>query len=300
MRQKYWYLGSICSVALTVVSIIACGDPSIGAEECTFDTDCSAGYICDGEEGFCVQTCATSAECNAGEICQPRASAPNGDKTCQADNTSTGECEENEECNSNELCINNVCEPINEPQDVYRYIQILDTSSGASSCESKSANGLFDAGSDIFSATLLNSDNEVIGYALATDYNAGTGRVDTADSGILDGNPRNLDARSCPAAEGGSGFRSDSVVSLGCGGYLLVGFQGNNGQLVNITNGMRIEVGEYAPTCNSSGGDSAGSDRYVINVCLDTDTAANLSATSCTRQLGSAAGGNNIVTVNGL
>lgn len=301
MRQKYWYLGSICSVAMTVVSIIACGDPSLsGEEECTFDTDCSAGYICDGESGFCVQTCATSAECNADEVCQPRASTPNGDKTCQADNTSTGECEDNEECNSNEVCVNNSCEPINEPQDVYRYIQIQDTSSGNSSCNSKTENGLFDAGSDIFSATLLNSGGQVIGYALAIDYVQGTGNIDTADSSILDGGPRNLDSRTCPASDGTSGFRSDSVVSLGCGGHLLIGFQGDNGQLVNITNGMQVEVGEYAPFCNKNGGDTAGSDRYVVNICLDTASAANLSDDSCTRQLGSAAGGNNIVTVNGL
>lgn len=300
MRQKYWYLGSICSVAMTVVSILACGDTAL-QEECTFDEDCSAGYICDGESGFCVQTCASNEECNAGEICAPRASAPNGDKTCQADpNVNNGECQDNEDCNSNEICINNACIVPNQPTDIYRYVQILDTSSGSSSCDSKTENGLFDAGSDIFSATLLNSSNEVIGYGLTVDYVEGSGRIDTTDSGILDGNPPNIDSRTCPTSDGTSSFRRDSVVSLGCGGYLLVGFQGLNGQLVNLDNGMKIEVGEYAPFCNKNGGSTTGTDTYIVNICLDTDAAANQNTTSCTKQVGSQTGGVNIVTVSGL
>jgi hypothetical protein len=299
MRQKYWYLGSICSVAMTVASILACGDTAL-QEDCTFDEDCSAGYICDGAEGFCVQTCASDTECSSGEICAPRASAPNGDKTCQADpNVNNGDCQDNEDCNSNEICINNACVVPNQPTDIYRYIQILNTSSGSDSCDSKTSNGLFDAGSDIFMVTLLDSSGTAIGYAEAIDYEQGSGRVDTTDFGILDGNPPNVDNRDCPAAEGGTSFRTDSVVSLGCGGYLLLGFKGTNG-LVNIENGMQIFVGEYAPICNQNGTNPTGSDTYVVSICTDTDAASNQNVSSCTKQVGGRSGGNSVVTVSGL
>lgn len=303
MRQKYWYLGSICSVALTVASIIACGgDPSL-QEECLMDTDCSIGTICDGELGFCVALCNDDSECAAGEICEPRASAPGStEKVCQSDpgnNNNNMQCTDNEECNTDEICQNGSCVQIG-PTTIYRYIVIEDVSSGNSSCNSTTANGLKDAGSDIFSVELLDSQGQAIGYGQAINYEPGTGDIDTSDFGILDGQPRNVDARECPAAEGGSSFRIDSVVSLGCGGHLLLNFSGSNGQPVNLENGFEIFVGEYAPVCNQSGGSSDGSDRYQVSICTDTDSASNQSITSCTRQIGNAQGGNGNFRISGL
>lgn len=303
MRQKYWYLGSICSVAMTVASIIACGgDPSLGEEECTLDIDCSFG-VCDNETGYCVDTCLSDTDCLAGEICQTRPSAPGStDKTCQADpdsNNNSGQCQDNEDCNADEVCLNSVC-TVTTPQNLYRYIQVLDTSSGDSSCNSTTSNGLKDAGSDIFSVELLDSQSQVIGYGRTLFYEEGTGEIDTTDYGIFDGSARNVDARQCPVAEGGTSFRRDSVVSLGCGGYMIMEFVGSDRQAVNIDNGMTVVVGEYAPICNQSGGSSTGSDRYTVNVCTDNDSTSNGSDSSCTTSLGGSLGGNGDFTIRGL
>lgn len=293
MRQKYWYLGSICTVAMTVASIIACGgDPSL-QEECTFDDECSFG-VCDTETGFCVDTCLSDSDCAQGEICDVRPNAPGTtDKTCQIDpnNNNNGQCQDNEDCNANEVCVSGACVPTQQ-EEIYRYIMIEDTSTGRDSCESRTSNGLYDAGSDIFAVELLDAQGQVIGYGQTVDYREGSGRIDTTDFGILDGTPRNVDQRDCPVAVDGTSFRTDSVVSLGCGGHLLLSLTGSNGQPVSLQNGMSIFVGEYAPVCNQNAGSSTGSDRYTVNVCLDTDSAANQSVSSCTRQLGSPIGGN--------
>lgn len=306
MRQKYWYLGSICTVAMTVASILACGgDPSL-QEECVLDDDCSFG-VCDTETGFCVETCQSDSECPRGEICDVRPNAPGTtDKVCQADpnnnnNNNNNQCQDNEDCNAGEACVNGSCVPTTPQEEIYRYIMIEDTSSGSNSCESRTANGLKDAGSDIFAVELLDSQGQVIGYGEAIDYKQGSGEVDTTDFGIFDGNPRNVDQRQCPAATpDNSSFRVDSVVSLGCGGYLLLSFKGANGRPVNLANGMEIFVGEYAPICNKNGGSSTGSDRYTVNVCTDTESAANQDVRSCTRRLGMPIGGNGTFRISGL
>jgi hypothetical protein len=250
------------------------------------------------ELGLCVETCADDTDCAMGERCAPRASAPGStDKICQPD--PGGQCLRDDECDADERCQSGACVQL-EPTTVYRYILIQDVSSGDSACDSTSASGLKDAGADIFSVELSDAQGEVIGYGQAVDYSPGAGDVDTSDFGILNGQPLNLDARECPAAENGASFRADSVVSLGCGGHLLLNFAGIDDQAVNLENGAKIFVGEYAPICTISAGSAEGSDRYNVFICLDTQSAANASVTSCTRQLGSTRGGSGNFNINGL
>jgi hypothetical protein len=294
-------------IALTAASILACGGPGFGEVECDFDDECGVGEVCDDDRGVCVDTCRNDQDCRSGEACLPRRSSPNSGVTvCQSapttnNNNNNAQCVENEDCEFDELCINGTCTPTQQPQNIYRYIQIRDVSSGRDACEGSRAAGLRDPGSDIFSATLLSGTGEVIGYGLVVDFVQGQHPNDFTFTGFLDGSPPNLDESTCPAPDAsGVRFRTDNVVALGCGGSLVLGFQGSNGQLVNIQNGMQIAVGEYASICNRADGSLTGADRYEVYVCTDTDSASNGNTSSCSNRVFGPVGGTSNGVVRGL
>lgn len=79
---------------------------------------------------------------------------------------------------------------------------------------------------------------------------------------IIDGTPPQLDADGCPNYPQDIRFSGETVVSLGCGGYMLVEFD------AALVDDMLLTVGEYAPYCNSDKtGSFTGSDQYDVFLC---------------------------------
>lgn len=308
------HLSSLIMLGLVGASILACGGNNVGGSECSLDSECSAGSVCDTSTGtgYCVEPCQTDQECGTGYKCLARANSADGTKTCQTSggtsNNTGGACTTNEECTSrlgrDAVCNNGTCEPIgggpacttNEectatlgpdalcvagtceaPQTQYQIILVEDTSSGASACTSTNASGLKDPGSDIIWIELLDAQGATLGYGAALDVTMGDNENnDYQDFGVLDGKAPNANGF-CPDG----GFGNDTVYSMNCGGTMFVEFQDSAGQPVNIQPGHTVRVVEYADQCAGGG----RSDSFSVYLCTDTASARNSSNTSCTNPI---------------
>ncbi len=190
------------------------------------------------------------------------------------------------------------------PTEEFRYIQILDASEGGS-CDSTSGAGPdnADPGSDIMYVQALTSDGELLGYGKFVDFEEGTNDNAAANgynkaSDVFSGDAPELGADQCPVeAPAGSGnkFRPESVVSMGCGGSLIVEFTDKDDitAILALAAGQQVDVGEFGPYCtNPDNGE--GSDKYSVYLC-ETTIGADPSTidfdTECLIELGTDAQG---------
>lgn len=266
---------------------VACGSSS--KSECLADSDCASGQLCDSVSGSCKFSCTTDTDCASGEICVTRSSndgtaicitdtgntTNNGTNTCNADadcatgqtcdnGTCTGgttaQCQTADDCTGDQICTDGTC---TTPTASYSYVQIADVTDTTSDklCVSPNTN---DPGADIFGvsldhagqtywATSLYSDN-----IKATDESGNTNEHADASS-VLDGAAPDL-TDNCPT----EGF-SASVVSLGCGGSVLVDFEDASGNSIVLADGDTITVYEYGGTCQSS--PSSEQDQWEVSIC---------------------------------
>ncbi|MEC9442304.1 MAG: hypothetical protein VYE40_14455 [Myxococcota bacterium] len=287
MRTALKYLGSIMAVA-TGISILACGGTGTqGGEACTFDDECSAGFVCN-EFNECEAGCNTDSDCPVGSVCVERQNnSPGG--LCDAggsvnnfnpnnfnpNNTNAG-CSTNEECTADVdgVCIDGACEyPDN--QSMYKVIMIQDTSEGEAACSPNTS----DPGSDLIAVTLSDSNGQTLGWGEAVNQNLGEGdNNDFISPGRLDGNPQSLASGQCP----NEAFDDSGVYSMGCGGWITIKFSDAQGVPLDITQGSIIEVYEYGGFCaRSMSNDSEGADEYEVLLCTDSASALNGSEASC-------------------
>jgi len=292
MRTALKYLGSLMAVA-TGISILACGGSSTpGGEACTFDDQCSAGFVCN-EFNECEQGCNTDDDCPFGSVCVARAGgAPGG--LCDAGGTSNNStvnnstinnstvnnggaaCTTNEECTAdvNGVCFEGQCEYA-MPQTEYKVVMIQDISSGEAACSPNTS----DPGSDIIAVTLSDANGQTIGWGEAVNQNLGEGDNNNFISpGRLDGSPQSLADGQCP----NESFNDSNVYSMGCGGWITIKFSDSQGVPLNIEQGSLIEVYEYGGFCATSmSNDSEGADEYELILCTDSQSALNGSDASC-------------------
>lgn len=303
-------------------SFVMTGCPGVGETTCETAEDCAEGEICT-EEGACEAeadtSCADSSECTTeGELCLPTADdatvsecrAPaNCSEAAEPDAFCTAELGEEGTCDTS-VSETPTCAVAGPTGDERRYIQILD-SSPEGSCDSTtgSIDNNSDAGSDIMYVQLLDDQGQVIGYGKGVDYVQGTNSTTDGDGNTVEigydqwetvftGDAPDLDADQCPLenpAGSGDEFRVDSVVSLGCTGYLVVEFT-DAADIANIllpAEGNQIDVGEFGPYCTNAGG-SEGSDTYDVYLC-ETPVGADPSTinfdTDCLIELGTGAQG---------
>lgn len=152
-------------------------------------------------------------------------------------------CMNDQQCPGNAVCEEGACR-------FYRFVQIRDVtraeSSGAdTACSEESA------GADLFQLELRDPFGQVLGYAKATAGQL-TADANTDAGGVFDGVGHSLkrsDGALCPSG----GFGPDSVVSLGCGGSLVVGFTDGAGNVLNLATGQQLVVHEYGNQCCSDG-----------------------------------------------
>ena len=281
MRNMLKYGGAIMAIA-TGISILACGGGTgPGGETCTFDDECTAGFVCDQGTNTCLESCVEDLECDIGFTCQQRGGNAGGN-TCQPEptdfnnstpvnNISTVECVESEECTAGEdgFCDEGVCTyPM--PESTYQVIKIEDTSSGSAACEPSSG----DPGSDIIAVALSNENGQTIGWGTVVNQQLGSGSNNMfTDFSRIDGNPQSLRAGQCPEE---TVFANTDVYAMGCGGWLTTRFLDADGNPLNIEQGFIVEVFEYGAMCSKSGGDdNTGSDQYEVYLCEDSAAAIN-------------------------
>jgi len=164
-------------------------------------------------------------------------------------------CMDDQQCPGNAVCEEGDCR-------FYRFVQIKDVtrqeSSGADTACSEESSG-----ADLFQLELRDPFGQVLGYAAATagELNAD---ANTKPDDVFDGVGHSLketdDGNLCPSG----GFGPDSVVSLGCGGSLVVGFSDGAGNILNLATGQQLVVHEYGNQCCARG---CPEEYWEIRVC---------------------------------
>lgn len=257
------------------------------ATECTTDAECAPGEICvdraeqDGSICIADSGCTTDADCASGETCNTDtgtceasscttdADCPNG--TC---NTDTGQCEaagctDNSDCASDQVCNSDtgMCETISTS---YYFANIMDVSPTDSDalCISPSDE---DPGSDLFGVSITRTDGngDTVEYwantmsadgVKATDEDGDT-NANTDAFGIINGDAPGISG-TCPDS-----FSDTTVVSLGCGGNILVEFVDADNNRIELMDGDTLNVYEYGGVCSSQ----TEQDEWQVELCTATE-----------------------------
>lgn len=233
---------------------VACGTSS---DECTLDGDCPDGQACEAQ--ICVDICESDADCLEGQVCEEGVNTTS--LVCK-DGGATNNGATNNGATNNGTTNNGVA-------TVYYVAQIVDNSAGDDACS------ISDPGSDIFGVALESTAGDNLGWAEITWEELNADGNDYTDTSILDGSAPGLDADDCP-----SDFAADSVVALGCGGWIAVEFKDADGNPVPLdaTAGQQIRVYEYGGQC----GTGTVVDEYDVYICEDTDGIRGGEDGSCT------------------
>ncbi|MFB6373711.1 MAG: hypothetical protein ABEN55_11530 [Bradymonadaceae bacterium] len=171
-----------------------------------------------------------------------------------AGDTSQPPCRSDGQCPGNAVCEMGDCR-------FYRFVQIRDLTRDKSS-QADTACGEDSAGSDLFQLELRGPFGRVLGYGQATAAKL-KATANTDAGNVFDGVANSLednDGALCPSG----GFGADSVVSMGCGGAMVVGFFDGAGNIVNLATGQRLVVHEYGDQCCSQ---DCPEEYYQIRIC---------------------------------
>lgn len=229
--------------ALSVLPIAACGGGSSGE---TGGDATDATNEADGDVSEPRPNDATDVDASDGEdasdtdadVADADVSEPDG-----ADTDAGGGCRADRECPGNAVCEENECR-------AYVVVQIRDVTRSRSSsfeeaCEDDAS------GSDLFELELQGPFGTARGYADVLKTNL-TSTANTDAEAVFDGSSNSLKQSGdalCPTG----GFNSDSVVSIGCGGTMLVVFRGGNDEILFLGDGQQLVVHEYGEQCCEGG-----------------------------------------------
>lgn len=258
MNSAKRLLGVIFVGLASTALFIACGE---SADSCLTDTDCQTGFVCEDE--LCIQECVTAADCPAFDECVPRPSGSAGSICVEGDEPPA---------TNNNTTTNNTT-GLNNPQP-YSAVMIRDITTGEGCNE-------LDPGSDIASAALQTLEGATLGYFEALYDSLGSEQNDfTAVYSVLDGSAPGV-GLACP-----EDFNSDTVVALGCGGYVVGRFVDSSTTPLFIDSSNQIGVQEYGPGC----GTGSAADTFEIVLCTDAQAAFEGNISSCTNVLNSGSG----------
>lgn len=262
--------------------IVACGDS--GDSSCIGDDDCAAGELCDQTDDVCRFSCDTDDQCAADEVCDTTRTQSGGvcvveggttpECTTDADcdtangetcNTDTGMCEggTTPECTTDEDCDTANGETCNtdtntcEVATIYAFAQITDVSDTTN--DALCGDSLNDPGSDLYGVELTSADGTSSFWAQWVYDGINHSTELASPAGIIDGSAPAL-TNDCP-----DGSFADSVVALGCGGYLTVEFVDDQGNAVDILPGDTITVYEYGSQCQANPSDDQ--DEWSVSIC---------------------------------
>jgi hypothetical protein len=242
-------LVAIAAAGLTV----ACGDTE--ETTCLSDSDCAAGDLCNFTTGTCAIQCTDNpGNCITGETCAERGAGNEG-SICVADDTTdnntannnAGECTTSDECTvEGEICVDSQCVPeINTPF----FAKIADVSAD---CDTTSS----DPGVDLYQVYLTKNGTNYYAELVGANIPESDTNDNPTPDPILDGNAPDLTG-ACPESFDGS------VVSIGCGGDVVVKFVDETGTAVEIQEGDSITVSEWGDQCPTG----TTADQWEVLVC---------------------------------
>lgn len=267
--------------------MVACGDTS---GDCLTDDDCSSDQACEYDTGQCREVCEDDGDtCLDDEECVDREGEDDDEDVmiCVEDEDY---CEEDEDCDGGELCNSDtnqcavncgddadvceddqecvereddegsICVEEDEEEPFYEYARVEDISATGSdeACENPDTN---DPGSDLFGVELTKDGESywaTLTYeAIVNEDESGNPNEHTDADAILNGEAPELDDDECPADFSGN------VVSLGCGGQVIVEFHDDEGENVIIEAGDEVTVHEWGEeTCGGH-----AEDAYELDIC---------------------------------
>ena len=308
-------LMSACGDDLDCEAGLAC-EASLCQEQCAGDDDCAAGQLCLLREVGPGRLCAPRERLRAcsealapDAYCQQELSLGPGEAQCLEDAcervgdvpppdppAELGEAcdvERGEEACKGEL----VCDPVrdvcaeSEPPPPYTTLAVIDTSAGVDACTGQVGEAAameYAPGIDLM-ALELQQGGQTLGWAQAASFVAGMAEADnsfTHWAAVLRGAAPALEVdTACPVESNGVRRRTDSTLSLGCGGEVRVAFVDGDGQAVELAEGQRVRVWTYGRVCDDAAADpSEEQARYELRLC-DPDTG------DCGVVLGQGAGG---------
>jgi len=138
------------------------------------------------------------------------------------------------------------------------FVQIKDVTrneapEGDRVCDAGENQEIDTAGIDLGGIALLDENGETVAWGTDDIVNRFTNvskyAGDNQAKSILDGTAPELDDAEEGGVECPVKFGSEHVVSLGCKGSVVVGFQNDSGEWVPIEDGYELQVYEYAKPC---------------------------------------------------
>lgn len=214
--------------------------------------------------GAGVAECTIDADCDQGFACEL--------SECVLQCNSDDECAEDEVCLRGLTTQRRVCgiDDGNSSSGIETsYALIRDTTEG-DGC----ATG--EPGADIAFVLIEDLDGGIVAWGRVLDGELGEEESDYTSWAHLNGARPADGADSCPALD------ENSVVALGCSGYLVVEFVDTNGAPVTARSGEHLlRVGEYGAQCDGG----TDSDRYEVLSCPGVENMDDLPQ-SCTVSVG--------------
>ncbi len=174
-------------------------------------------------------------------------------------------CSSHSDCPAAQYCLDGEC---SEADRVYDTVLIEDrTASEASHRCSDEVDGLPAAGAKIQWVALW-EDDSLVSHGSVHDYEQAQASSFGDPTQVIDGTEP-MYSGDCPDDDPnlGHNLRDDAIVAIGCHGWLTVRFPRSDGGYFHLSEGYRIEVGEFGPQCNSEL--QPEDDFYDVSVCQD-------------------------------
>lgn len=212
--------------------------------------ECALDSDCDQgqacERSQCVSVCGTDAECLPGEVCLKGTTTDL--RICQSEAAATSD---------------------GDPVDVHAVL-VQDASE---TCDS------MQPGADIAFVLLEDHAGAVVGWGAVIDGSTAGAANLYGSWDHIDGDRPDAGADSCPP------WAAESVVSLGCDGFVVVEFRDSAGAVIAIDAGShRLRVGELGAQC-----EDVEDDAYDVFLCTEPTSAEDV-ATACSVPVGTGNG----------
>lgn len=276
MKVLKYAVATLFVVGAGAFALASCGPSG----SCESDTDCSGDEVCSAS-GQCLVNCTESkSACTDTEMCDE---VPSGKMGCFP---KTG----GEDTGGDDAGMSDTDGGGGGGGEAPYFVQIKDVTrseapEGQSVCDAGDAGDIDTAGVDIGAVELLDENGESIAWGQDDIVNNFTNvSANTNAATVLDGTSPTLAAGGeggdCPSSDGSEPeFASSTVVSLGCKGSVVVGFQDENGEWIPIEEGYEIAVYEYDVQCfscypNCSDSPDLKQEAVEVKTCAPTNDAS--------------------------
>lgn len=267
------------------------GDDEICVDEvciatCENDQDCEDDDICEtrpdgaGDERICqemeFEECTEDSECNEDyEYCGDHPLDEDGPDVCR-EHPKGQDCTVPEDCpRADEICDTAEGQCVDPDELAYYTVLIEDKTYQEDDDRCTDTSMQWDSsGAKLMYVELRDRyEGDLLSNGIWVDYEYGENTEFGTVPDIFDGTPPDYDGQ-CPDEETQERkdgttidhtFNEESVVAIGCGGWVALQFDDEDGNVIPLDESHSIWVGEYGPVCDSQWGE----DWYDVSICTD-------------------------------